>query len=99
MIPALPSVRPGEIGSRWFAHTIDEEFDGTAFKFGEVALVANLKATEAATTAPATKLSYDESDVKMLFLIQDAATHVDDVLVGATRDEAGRMVIDFQLCE
>jgi hypothetical protein len=92
LLSDLPTLRPAEVGRRWFGKAT-ADFTGTGVKLGKVKLIAHV-----GTTIAQRDITLGGSAVEMRFLRQEGGPIALNTYLGATRDEAGNLAIDYQVC-
>ena len=93
LINTLPTLRPAEVGKRWFAKATSD-FTSGGTKLGKVKLIAYVKSPMAEVN-----VTLDGSPVEIRFLRLNSEAITLNTLLGASRDEAGNLVIDYQDCQ
>jgi hypothetical protein len=93
LINTLPTLRPAEVGKRWFAKATSD-FTAGPFKLGKVKLVAHIK-----SPLVQVDVTLGGLPVEIRFLRLDTEQITVNTLLGASRDEAGNLVIDYQDCD
>lgn len=93
LINTLPTLRPAEVGKRWFAKATSD-FTSGGTKLGKVKLIAYVKSPIAEVN-----ITLDGSPIEMRFMRIGSDPIDPNTLLGASRDEAGNLVIDYQDCD
>jgi hypothetical protein len=88
----LPSLRPAEIGNRWFGKATSDFSAGA--KIGRVDLIAHV-----GSSVSQVDVTLGASPVRMRFGRIDSDSIPLTTILGATRNEAGILLIDYQDCE
>lgn len=93
LIDDLPTLRPGEVGRRWFAKA------GTFSAGGVKRVKCKIVAYVGAVTKAQVEVKISTSPVEMYFVRINADAITSNTLIGGTRDEASELIIDWQECE